>query len=120
MFRKIFLSYFPKDESENTLSPIHFHMKLLSPKLMYSILSKYSFNNRASLQIDSKIHYFHPHNYIISNKIQEENFYYSYKIFASLNAYNNYSIQTILAVVALITFYLYYDLVPENKVGKYL
>jgi hypothetical protein len=120
MFRKIFLSYFPEEESKNKLSPIQFHLKLLSPKLLYAILSKYSLNNRRTLQIDSKIHYFHPNDFLVSQNLQEENLYYSYKIFASLNAYNNYSIQTILATVALINFYLYYDYVPDNKIWEYL
>lgn len=110
MFRKILLSYFP--EIKNTeLSPIHFHLKLLSSKLFYGISSKYWVENRRTIGLDTRFSYFVPYSIKIKES-KDESFFYSYKNFASLNGFDNYNIYVIipaLLIIILKTYYKYFD-----------
>jgi len=114
MFRKILLKYFPQLDVKSSLSPIKFHLKVLSPKLFYGLSNKYATENRRTIQIDTRFSYFFPffNNFKDSKK---ENEFYSYKIFASLNAYNNYNIYTILSSITLLTFRKYYRYISEDE-----
>ncbi len=106
MFRKILLSYFP-DIKDNELSPIHFHLRLLSPKLFYGISSKYWVENRRVVWLDQHFSYFLPSDLkFISSK--DEAFYYAYKNFATLNGYNNYNLYVILSSLLLFILKSYY------------
>jgi hypothetical protein len=128
MFKKIILSYFPENEIDNNLSPIKFHLNEQFTKIIYENYVKHYFNNKKALQIDSKITYYHPDyflkypdNYLeYPDYIKKTDIYYSYKISASLNTYNNYSIHTILTVVDLISLYLYYDYINDKWGDKHL
>ena len=114
MFRKIFLKYFPENDVKSNISPIKFHLKVLSPKLFYWLSSKYATENRRTVQIDTSFSYFFPffNNFSDSKK---ENDFYAYKIFAGLNAYNNYNIYTILPAITLLTLKKYYKYLPEDE-----
>ena len=107
MFRKIILSYLPKDNNSQ-LSPINFHLKLLSPKLFYWINLKYWFENRRILWIDTRFSFFDNYNIAFDN-MKDENFYYWYKNFSLLNGYDNYNIYTILPAISLIILNKYKD-----------
>jgi len=107
MFRKIILSYLP-DDNFSQLSPIKFHLKLLSPKLFYWINLKYWFENRRLIQADSRLSFFDNYNIAFDN-MQDENFYYWYKNFSLLNWYDNYNIYVILPVISLIILNKYKD-----------
>jgi len=105
MFRKIILSYLPSD-NYTQLSPIKFHLKLLSPKLFYWINLKYGLENRRLVWIDTSFSFFDSYN-IAFNNVQDENFYYWYKNFALLNGYDNYNIYVILPAIILIALNKY-------------
>lgn len=110
MFRKILLSYFP-DIKNIELSPIYFHLKLLSSKLFYGISSKYWVENRRNIGLDTSFSYFFPYN-IKFKYSKDESFFYSYKNFASLNGFDNYNIYVIipsLLILILKTYYKYFD-----------
>jgi len=110
MFRKILLSYFPEIKNTN-ISPIHFHLKLLSSKLFYGISAKYWVENRRIIGLDTNFSYF-PTSKIKINSYKNENFLYSYKTFANLNWFDNYNIYVIinsLLILILKTYYKYFN-----------
>lgn len=113
MFRKKLLSFFPESEFYSSLSPINFHLKLISPKLYYWLSLKSSLDNRRSIFSDANFSYFIPSN-LVFNSIKEENFFYSYVNYSLLNWFDNYSIFVILPTVTLITFRRYFDYIFDN------
>ena len=108
MFRKILLSYFPDNDEYGELSPIRFHLKLLSAKLFYWINLKYWLENRRIVETDSRFSYFDMYNFAFDD-INEENFYYSYKNFSLLNGFDNINIYCILPAISLLILVLYKD-----------
>jgi len=124
MFRKILLSYFPEDD-KSWLSPISFHLKLISPKLFYGISTAQSLENRRTIQLDTRFLYFmSPHIKLITlpnnNLYWDEIFFYSYKIFADLNWYDNYNINVILPVVMIVALKVYWMYIDLNNISWYL
>lgn len=118
MFRKILLSYFA-DIKNNELSPIYFHLKLLSPKLFYGISSKYWLENRRSIWLDTNFSYFlTSHQKFLS--LKDENFYYAYKNFATLNWYNNYNLYVIINTILLIVLRIYYKYFSISNIWTYI
>ena len=119
MFRKIILSFFPEEEKQSALSPLQFHLKMISSKLFYWLSMKSSLTNRRSIFTDARFTYFFPADILLKD-FNTENFFYSYKNFALLNGFDNYSINVILPVVTLIAYARYFDLLPEKKFISYL
>ena len=119
MFRKILLSFFPSEEIQSWLSPIKFHLKLIAPKLYYWLSLKQSITNRRSVFTDSRFSYFIPADIVLKDP-KYENFFYSYKSYALLNGFDNYSLFTILPVVSLVSFVKYFSFLPNEKFLTYL
>jgi len=118
MFRKILLSYFP--EIKNTeISPIHFHLKLLSSKLFYGISSKYWVENRRSIGLDTSFSYFFPYDKKIKDS-EDNNFFYAYKNFASLNWFDNYNIYVIIPSLIILILKTYYKYFNDANLSYYL
>jgi len=118
MFRKLFLKYFPQ-ESKSELSPINFHLKLIAPKLLYGISIKYWLENRRSIQLDSRFSYFCPHSIKFKN-LQDEHFFYSYKVYSNLNWFDNYNIYSILSSWTIFTLKTYYDYLDNANIIEYI
>ena len=118
MFKKLLLSFFPEEEVNNKLSPIKFHLKLIAPKLFYWLTLKHTFVNRRAVCTDTKLEYFVPAS--VKTNVKDENFFYSYKSFALLNWYDNYSLFTILPAVMLIAFVRYFSYLPTDKFSNYM
>ena len=115
MFKNLLLSFFP-EETNSRFSPIKFHINLISAKSFYGLNIKYWSENRKLIGIDSMFSFFDAANTIKFDSINDENFYYEYKNFAFLNAYDNINIYTILPAVSLITIRYY----AWKKIWKYL
>jgi len=107
MFRNILLSYLP-DDRYSEMSPIKFHLKLLSPKSFYGINLKYGIDNRRLVQTDTNFSFFDDYN-IAFDSLNDENFYYSYKNFSILNTYDNVNIYTICSAVSIAFLRVYKD-----------
>ena len=119
MFRNILLKYFPKNISKSELSPINFHLKLINPKLLYGISTKYGIENRRAIQMDTGFSYFVPYTLKFKDS-DEEYFFYAYKVYSNLNWFDNYNIYTILNAYVIFTLNTYYDYFNENEIIKYI
>ena len=119
MFRKILLSFFPQEEVKSELSPIRFHLKLIAPKLYYWLSLKQSLTNRRTAFTDARLSYFVPADVILKDA-KEENFFYSYKSYALLNGFDNYSLWVVLPVISLVSFVKYFSFLPTEKFLTYL
>lgn len=119
MFRKILLSYFPQIE-DSEISPINFHLKLLSWELFYEISVNHSLENRRSIQFDSNFRYFESfQKKSIKNK-KDKDFYYSYKSFANLNWYNNYSVYVWISTILILTLKTYHKHFDPSKFANFI
>ena len=119
MFRKILALFFPESETQSELSPIKFHLKLIVPKLYYGLSLKSSLTNRRTSLVDAQLSYFVPADIKFQDS-KKENFFYSYKNYALLNGYDNYSLWIILSVVSLVAFVRYFSYLPTEKFLNYL
>ena len=119
MFRKILALFFPESETQSELSPIKFHLKLIVPKLYYGLSLKSSLTNRRTNLVDAQLSYFVPADIKFQDS-KKENFFYSYKNYALLNGYDNYSLWIILSVVSLVAFVRYFSYLPTEKFLNYL
>lgn len=106
MFRKILISYFSQAQ-DSEISPVNFHLKLLSWELFYDISINHSLENRRSIQFDNNFRYFDSFEKKFKNK-NDKNFYYSYKSFANLNWHNNYNIYVWMPTILLLVLRKYY------------
>lgn len=118
MFRKILLSYFPKIKNTD-MSPIYFHLKLLSPKLFYWISTNYAFDNRRYLRLDLDFSYFQSMDSVPDNA-QDDNFFYSYKIFSNLNGFNNYNFYVVIQTVIILVLKTYYEYFSNEDLKTYI
>jgi len=69
--------------------------------------------------LDTRFSYFTPHTLKFKD-LNEEHFFYSYKIYSNLNWFDNYNIYTILNSFVIFTLKTYYKYFDEDNIIKYV